>query len=312
MNEELFEKYYFGTLDQAESDRLKNLLEYNTAVRSEFALYSMERAMFVRSAGKLAGLSGTFGKQDIFAQPVSENRWTGNVARKLAAIAATLLVIGGISVALYYQRYPTVARLDSVTGDVYVTYETNTLKAEVGQRLISRMQIEVRGNQSQAIIFLKDKSRIRFPGDGKMAITELAGRKELHLLAGMFEADFQKQPAGKPLWIITPQSRSEVLGTSLQIRTTPTATRLEVVEGHVRIMRGLDGRSSDVMTRYAVSVGKREDNMAVERFFWADRFSGGEGGVCGTMRTSLFDEELRRLDEQHKRAEMRFKDSGGR
>lgn len=305
MNEELFESYFRGTLSAAERDRFKNLLEYNAGVRAEFVRYSLERAMLVRSAGRLAGLRGVeFARTPEQAPELSVAAWG---FRRVVALAASLLFLAGMGTALYYLRYPTLARLTAVSGEVVITYGDKVKQAKLNHRLISGMEIETRGRGSQAVIELRDQSMIRLPGEGRLMIARRDGRQELRLFCGSFEANFQKQPAGKPLMIVTPQAQSEIVGTSIKIETTPVSTRLEVVEGHVRLKRLADGKSAEVRTRQAVVAADAGRDMETHRFCWADRFSGGEGGDRLSDRTYVADAILRREQEHKRRAAVRFK-----
>ena len=70
--------------------------------------------------------------------------------------------------------------------------------------------------------------------------------KSLRLSKGSIAAQVATQPAAAPFSIQTPQATVTVIGTVLSLSVTPSATRLEVREGRVRLARKSDNKTADV------------------------------------------------------------------
>jgi hypothetical protein len=68
-------------------------------------------------------------------------------------------------------------------------------------------------------------------------------------------ADVKKQPQDRPMIVTTPKSEAKVLGTTLRLKVDEKgATRLDVLEGKVRLTRLSDSKGVDVVTgHYAVT-----------------------------------------------------------
>ena len=77
-------------------------------------------------------------------------------------------------------------------------------------------------------------------------------RKELHLREGSLFARVARQSKGRPLLIHTRTADLEVLGTQLDVEAEPGSTRLNVVEGRVRVTRLVDGSVAEVPALHQV------------------------------------------------------------
>lgn len=294
MNDELFEKYFLGELDPAEAARLKELLTVDASVRAAFAAFSMERAMLVRSAGKLAALRKA-AVEPAVAFP--DLRGSGNVGphgrasrkspfavRNLAALAASLLIVAAAAAVLHELLWPPAGRVTSVTGAVRVVYNTRIVAAKPGQRLATGSVIETEESGSLAEVLLRDGSRIRLSEKGRMEVNRRDGQSVLVVDDGFFEADFAKQPEGRPLLIKTRQSCVQILGTRIQIVASPDQTKLDVLEGKVLVTRLADGTASVVPAGQTVAVGVQKASLVLRPIYHQDRFQGGCLGSHGMMK----------------------------
>lgn len=198
--------------------------------------------------------------------------------RTVLAVAASILMAVGIGVGIYYLKYPTIAVLTSAAGNVNITFDSKTARAETGRRLLSGMEISTAGSQSAAMIKWTDGSFTRLPGDSRMTIAVKQGQKEIRLLDGFFEAEFSKQHSDRPALVFSPYVSAEIMGTTIRMENQSDQTQLSVINGRVRVRRQSDGRSVQVLSRHEVKAGNDVGQMNLERFIWADRYGGGDGG----------------------------------
>ena len=88
------------------------------------------------------------------------------------------------------------------------------------------------------ILVLSDNTRV--------TLEERHGQRTVFLAAGHLNAQVRPQPPARPLAIVTPLARIEVLGTSLAVGSDVRKTEVGVREGRVRIERLSDGQSLEL------------------------------------------------------------------
>jgi hypothetical protein len=122
--------------------------------------------------------------------------------------------------------------------------------------LLPRAEIAVAA-KSRAVIRYSDGTMVEIgpetvvrdfaEGDGK--------GKTFFLAKGLVTAEVKKQPADRPMLLTTSNSEAKVLGTTLRLKVDEKgATRLDVVEGKVRLTRLSDSKGVEVVTgHYAVT-----------------------------------------------------------
>jgi hypothetical protein len=67
--------------------------------------------------------------------------------------------------------------------------------------------------------------------------------RSLYLKSGFLAVEAGPQPPGRPLWVLTPDARAEVLGTKFTLAAAARRTRLRVAEGAVALRPELAGPS---------------------------------------------------------------------
>lgn len=146
-----------------------------------------------------------------------------------------------------------VARIVSVEGTLWIVQGSGRRPAVAGALVAEGggLEADARGG---AVLLFPDGTRLRL-GAGAV-LTEIAGTpsKRVTLAHGAVTAWVAEQPAGRPMLFLTPQAEATVLGTMLRIAVHADATRLEVPEGRVRLMRFSDTRSIEIPAgHYAVA-----------------------------------------------------------
>jgi hypothetical protein len=102
--------------------------------------------------------------------------------------------------------------------------------------------------QEQTTVTVAGQTRVAFAGD--------ALNKQLDVLDGSINCEVQKQQAGHPFIVMTPQARVEVRGTRFDVTTRGQWTRVDVSHGTVRVTRLSDGATVDVSAREYVYCSK--------------------------------------------------------
>jgi len=151
----------------------------------------------------------------------------------------------------------TVATIDPVDGQVeVVAADGSRTPARPGQALLAGQGLLSVGADGVARLAFGDGTRVELGGDSEIrdvqdqeAVGKGARGKRLFVAKGRISAEVRKQAADRPMVFVTPHGEATVLGTTLRIvvDTTGTgSTRLDVIEGVVRLKRLADGKPVDV------------------------------------------------------------------
>ncbi|MEI6644886.1 MAG: FecR family protein [bacterium] len=213
------------------------------------------------------------------SRPIGSYRWV-----KVAAALALLL--GGLGGGTWLSKSRSLAEVKEVYGQVLVSGTQEVTPAQVGTVLFSGDEVALEGEESGVTLVWRDGSMIRLPCQTRVTLAQTGKEKRITLLHGYFDADFSKQCNGQSFVIITPQGRATVLGTSLRISTGAQDTRLSVIRGLVRFETYEGGLVAKVSSRREVrSSAIEKGKLKTDRFYWADRFSGGRNGGTASATT---------------------------
>lgn len=92
-----------------------------------------------------------------------------------------------------------------------------------------------------------DGTMVELSSDTAVTLTRTKqGAKEIHVAAGLIQAEVAQQPPNLPLRITTSTATLEVLGTSLGVDVDASSTLLEVASGRVAMTRRSDGERIEV------------------------------------------------------------------
>jgi hypothetical protein len=119
-------------------------------------------------------------------------------------------------------------------------------RAHAGRVLVTGESVETAGAQSYATLRLPDGTRIELDPGSCLSGLAAGAAKAAHLERGRLYAAVTRQPSGQSIVFTTSLAAARVLGTRLFLSAEPGATRLEVTEGRVRLVRRADGASVDV------------------------------------------------------------------
>jgi hypothetical protein len=104
-----------------------------------------------------------------------------------------------------------------------------------------------------------EHTRILFGPDTELRVLSFSRGKRFGLEKGKVDASVARQRPFQPMILRTPQAEARVLGTRFTLTVTTNATRLEVSEGKVRLIRSSDGAAVPVPAgNYAVAASTYE------------------------------------------------------
>lgn len=189
----------------------------------------------------------------------TRRRKTQDSSFRSLAIAATVLL--AVGVALWFglngreKELPMLASVTAAQG-VSVTRAANAGNAgAIGKddRLHAGDTIQVDASGRAEFTF-EDGTRIEVSSATRLVLLEEDGAKVVRLNSGEVRASVAKQPAGKPMRFVTPNSQATVLGTVLKVALQGQATRLDVTEGRVSFKKNDESAAVEVSAgRFAVA-----------------------------------------------------------
>ncbi len=269
--EELTDRHLRGELNEAEKERLAELLDSNAAARQEFVeqvQWDTEFAEALRESSQSSRDADILTADRTMTDGQSASKPT--FLRLMLATAA--LVIVALSSGLIYQlAYPngdtnnivtqprvsdtSIARITGLSGSLIWTGDRGQIVRDV------KVGVELAGGTIEGMapdswfeLQFNDGSTVMISGTSMLTFSDV-GQKELRLREGIFSANVVPQPEGKPMLIHTRSALLKVVGTQFDVKTNLTSTVLNVSEGKVRVKRHSDGREVDVPAQHRVIAG---------------------------------------------------------
>lgn len=244
----LIQRHLDGIASEDEVKELSAKLESCSETRSLYLKLQQIHAVL---------LNGEF---DELSTDVSENRVlelisnlerSSHALRKrrllftLGSIVAAVLVILG-TWALWTGRTESIVEITSIQGDVQWTGDGGNVIEELKEgQVLTGGTIETRSINSAVELRFRDGTNVSTSGGSVLTIAD-EGQKKLYLRLGILSADVKKQPAKRPMVVVTPTARLEILGTRFDVMANPERSKVSVRHGSVRAVRSSDGKSIDV------------------------------------------------------------------
>jgi len=180
----------------------------------------------------------------------------------------------------------TAARLDRISGEVHVLARDSRIPAKAGMDLVAGQGLEVAEGAGRATLKFGDGTVVDLGAGTKLLEAfdqEPSGKgargKRLYVEKGEARAEVAKQPAEQPMVFSTPHGEATVLGTTLRIFVDPDPnaglTRLEVMEGKVRLRRNLDRKTVDVTSGHLAVAATGVDLAVKPLYLLTDGFETG-------------------------------------
>jgi ferric-dicitrate binding protein FerR (iron transport regulator) len=241
MNEDLhrlISAYLDGDLADAEAETLRQTLKSDSEALSEFVraldLHGEMRKVFTEGKGR--------------RQALKEIR----LGRRAAVAVAACAAIATTAWFAWFRTPAPVARLETIVGQVRLLEGEDRPPASEGLRIRPGQGLETVGD-SRATVRLTDGTTLDLKARTIVSDFDQAGRNRVKLDRGTLSAVVRPQSADRPLIFETPHGEATVVGTSLTLSvegdSVKGATRLEVVEGKVRLSRLANTPPVEVLTR---------------------------------------------------------------
>jgi len=141
---------------------------------------------------------------------------------------------------------PWIATITSIDGAIRWTGDGGQVLEDLqeGQALTGGT-IESHSVDSSVKLRFVDGSTISISGATALTVSD-GGQKKLLLRYGSLSVSVEKQPEDRPVVVLTPTARFEVLGTRFDLMADPEHSKVSVKEGLVRVVRLSDGKSVKV------------------------------------------------------------------
>jgi ferric-dicitrate binding protein FerR (iron transport regulator) len=227
-----------------------------------------------RAAPELKSLAAMPNQRKLAPEPTASGRRVFVLDWRAYLVASLMLL--GLTIFIYHRYGPghsdlaplaATVRLESFSGNVRIITEYVDVKqdAQANMPLTANDGIEIQG-AGQAVIRYNDGTRVTL---NSQAVARLYLRtlkdltasnlrrgsgKRVTLEAGSIEAEVMPQSSQNPMVFGTAQAEMLIVGTKLKIFAGVDSTRLDVVEGEVKLAR----RSDNV----TVSVSKNQYTIA--------------------------------------------------
>ncbi len=279
--EELLLRWQDGSLTEAELLRLNALLALPEArarlaqewVLSEQIAEAVRADQARRSAQQQAQAYETLElhqADDATAAPTARRKVI-RLTEALAALAArarwrwTLPLAAGlaalIAVTMLWFAPDSVGQLEQVSGGVTIQRGHKRIAvSSSGFRLRSGDELALSATASATIAYDNDATRLRTQPGARLVLGQTDDNgKRVELLAGAVSASVAPQPKDQPMRLITPHAVATVLGTEFSFAVGVESSRLEVVEGSVRLARREDEKSIVVPAGFYAVAGARSE-----------------------------------------------------
>jgi ferric-dicitrate binding protein FerR (iron transport regulator) len=301
--QDLIDRHLRGELNEAEQERLAELLDSDPALRHDF----VQQAEWDTRMAEVLRESSASIDTDVLATLPSEvdaglartRAPSATVTRIVAAFVALSLLTFSIAFVLRPDAERDVATITGASGSLLWTMDGGRVLRDlhVGTRLPGGT-VEGLAPDSWVQLEFADGSTFAIYGNSMLTFSNI-DQKELYLKEGNVSCNVLPQPRDKPMLVHTRSAMLEVKGTQFEVETDVSATMLNVNRGQVRVKRLSDGNTMDVPARHrVVAAADREMALApmpnsVDR--WISQLELGPEGTMGKWfpRTDTADARLK-------------------
>ncbi|HXP61686.1 MAG TPA: FecR domain-containing protein [Dongiaceae bacterium] len=253
--EQLLAKWEAGNLSPAELGELKQLLARPQARAELVGNWLLDESIHDTLRSQAAGALAPARAQVSLAHPQPATRPFRAPRRRfrwlvwhevrftagwlLGAAAAACLALAGLH--SYFQR-AALGSLTDVRSEVTVEHGGTTRPAISDGRLHPRDIVRVPAGGAATVTWAGEATRLDLAPGSELRLFNPMWGKRLSLEAGALDASVASQPRWRPMIIATPQAEAKVVGTRFSLSATLASTRLEVLEGLVRLRKSLPAR----------------------------------------------------------------------
>jgi len=256
--EQLLAKWGAGELSPAELGELKQLLATPEARAELVENWLLDEAIHDTLRSQSAAQATAPSAQPSPAQPRPatrparprrrSHRWLVwhevrfTVGWGFGLAVAACLALAGLHA--YFQHAP-LGDLTEFRADVTIERGGRRQPAVSGGRLYPGDIVRVPAGGAATLTWAGEATRLDLASGAELRLYNPMWGKRLRLEAGALDASVASQPLWRPLIISTAQAEAKVVGTSFSLSATLAGTRLEVLEGAVRLRKRLPSLLDD-------------------------------------------------------------------
>lgn len=263
--EEMFEKHFRGELTPDEAGQLKQTLASDPEAGRAFVEYSNETALLIRVGTQL---QSAWPAENVVPLPSTVEMGAATKApsaprgrvRRMAWIAAMAACAMGL---LFLFAPPQRETAPPRVPEVYASGEgiqvTRNGAALPGGNieLMAGDVIATAVGKPGAIVYERERTRVALQPSTVLVFGGDAHGKRFELRQGTIEAHVAPQPKDLPMAIETAHVYATVIGTEFVMRADERATKLDVLDGKVRLTCRVTGRTVKVKAGFAASIHRK-------------------------------------------------------
>jgi ferric-dicitrate binding protein FerR (iron transport regulator) len=232
---QLVHAWFNGDIDPNDFARLQNWLRSEPERMQQFL-----RAAHLHSQLPIAACSDAFSEKIISALPQASSVEKAATARaskqpKILAYLGVGIAASLTAISLGSLLWKNSAILIDLEGEVIVQRNGERIKAVERMELLDGDRIETGADGIASIVYTREPTEVALNSATAVELLPNQDRKYFSVEAGRARFNVAKQPSGKSMFIRTPNSRSDVLGTRLELDFSAGTTKLNVEEGRVLI-----------------------------------------------------------------------------
>ena len=260
VQEQLIARYVRGEATESDLVELSRLIEANPAILQEFVVAADLEAGFkeaLKKTQKTAAKKTPVLKHSRRKVPVRGNHSWIAAGAAVAAILALAVLLNlpktapePTPIAAVVPEGPPIGRVSSTANNVLIVRGGKEHHVASGTALQLGDVLRVPAGKNAKIEYA-DKSTFTagcpiretvalFTQYNSLPTGETSTGKKVELDSGELAGHVERQPSGQPMLITTPRAIAEVLGTQIKLVAESDTTRLDVVEGKVRLHRVVD------------------------------------------------------------------------
>jgi ferric-dicitrate binding protein FerR (iron transport regulator) len=189
------------------------------------------------------------------------------------------------------------AVVERMEGRVFLVSSAGRRLVRPGEGLHTGDGLDTEGPKSQAVMAYPDGTSLELEPETQIRNVidrDAAKGKQLLLNRGALLARVRKQPVEQPMCLMTPHGEVRALGTTLKMTVDAATSRVEVLEGRVKLTRSSDDRAIELTTGHFAIAGSGGDLVARQSPGLAESFQDGlfpTAQYAGTRDTELSEKE---------------------
>jgi len=255
--DDLIGRYVHGDATQEDLAELSRVLERNPEIISRFlAAAEIERDLrevygTVATKSVTRSVPAARKPRSVRRPGAPSNSWIGTAT----AVAAVIVIVAAFVLSARGQGAVIAHVAATVNGAMLIRDgDESPLQSDTDVHIGDKLRVPAR---AAVLVDFPDRTKMTVGSTGNDETIALFDEysppnsssgtgKKIRLESGVMTAEVSPQPKGRPMLVTTSRATAEVVGTQLKVSVENEATRLDVLEGKVRLRRLSDFAVADV------------------------------------------------------------------